>query len=104
MTYLEKHPSCLSTELRAIDPKGFETVITRLQMQTYVTVEDFVYKTDKHGNPYGWGVALFTAPETLYGEDTCRSAYHRDPYESFERIITHLSAKFPQKDLIHFLK
>ena len=29
--------------------KGFETVITRLQMQTYITVADFEYRKDKNG-------------------------------------------------------
>lgn len=38
--------------------KGFETVITRLQMQTYLVVEDFEYLRDKTGTTYGWGVAL----------------------------------------------
>ena len=37
--------------------KGFDTVITNLQMQTYVTVHCFEYAHDKHGRPYGWGIA-----------------------------------------------
>ena len=46
--------------------KGFETVITRLQMQTYLSVADFDYATDKHGVPYGWGIARWTTPEAVY--------------------------------------
>ena len=30
--------------------KGFDTVITRLQMQTYVNIADFVYMQDKYGH------------------------------------------------------
>ena len=39
--------------------KGFDTVITNLQMQTYVTVHSFEYAHDKYGRPYGWGVARY---------------------------------------------
>ena len=35
--------------------KGFDTVITNLQMQTYITVHSFEYAHDKFGKPYGWG-------------------------------------------------
>ena len=34
---------------------GFETCITRLQMQSYVCIADFVYMQDRYGRPYGWG-------------------------------------------------
>lgn len=37
--------------------KGFDTVMTNLQMQTYVTVHSFESAYDKYGQPYGWGVA-----------------------------------------------
>ncbi len=37
--------------------KGFDTAITNLQMQTYVTVHSFEYAQDKYGRPYGWGTA-----------------------------------------------
>ena len=36
--------------------KGFDTVITSLQMQTYITAHSFEYAHDKHGQPYGWGI------------------------------------------------
>lgn len=75
--------------------KGFDTVITRLQMQTYVCISDFVYMLDKFGAPYGWGVAEYTTPEALLGGDFVTSAYRRDPEESGERIAEHLKAVFP---------
>ncbi len=75
--------------------KGFDTVITRLQMQTYVCISDFVYMLDKFGAPYGWGVAEYAPPEALLGEDFVTSAYRRDPEESGERIAGHLKAVFP---------
>ncbi len=75
--------------------KGFETVITRLQMQTYICVSDFVYEKDKQGKPYGWGVAEYAAPESLLGEDSVRGAYNFKPEKSRELIFEHLKAILP---------
>ena len=77
---------------------GFETCITRLQMQSYVCIADFVYMQDKYGRPYGWGVAEYVTPEELLGYDFITSAYHRDPQESRERILRHLQSLLPNAD------
>ena len=83
----------LSKELRdRCGAKGFDTVITRLQMQTYLCVADFVYMTDRHGKPYGWSVAKYAAPETLLGYDYVTGAYARQPAASRERIVDKLRA------------
>ncbi len=74
---------------------GFETCITRLQMQSYVCIADFVYMQDKYGRPYGWGVAEYATPEELLGDDFITSAYQRDPQESKERMMQHLSSILP---------
>lgn len=79
--------------------KGFETVITRLQMQTYVTVHSFEYSKDKHGKPYGWGVARYAVAEDVLGAEVTRSAYHRDPAESKARLLAHLQALCSQASL-----
>jgi hypothetical protein len=76
--------------------KGFDTAITRLQMQTYVTVHSFEYSRDKHGNPYGWGVARYAASEDVLGEDVTRSAYSRTPEGSKARLMAHLRTLCPQ--------
>lgn len=86
---------------------GFETVITRLQMQTYVTVSDFVYMRDKFGKPYGWGVAQYSTPEALFGYDFVTSAYKRDPRLSEEKIIAHLKSCLPfapEEQIINLIK
>ena len=70
---------------------GFETCITRLQMQSYVCIADFVYMQDRYGRPYGWGVAEYATPEELFGYDFITSSYQRDPQESKERMMQHLS-------------
>lgn len=70
---------------------GFETIITRLQMQTYVNTADFVYMTDKNGRTYGWGVAEYTTPEEMFGENYISDAYSEEPQKSFERVLEHLN-------------
>jgi len=78
--------------------KGFETVITRLQMQTYVTAADFVYMRDKYGKPYGWGMAEYATPEQVMGTDFRAHVYDREPEESYERILAHLQDLFPETE------
>ena len=71
--------------------RGFDQVAARLQMLTYLCIQDFEYELDRHGQPYGWGLARFTTPEALYGRRLVRSAYRRAPEESLRRITAHLS-------------
>ena len=107
---IAEHGSLLSKKLKALcdyrkgGNKGFETVITRLQMQTYVTISNFEYETDKHGKPYGWGVARYSTPEALYGYDLVTSAYKRQPSESKARIAAHLTRLLPHASEADILK
>ena len=84
--------------------KGFDGVITRLQMQTYVCVADFEYMRDKYGKQYGWGVARYSTPEELLGYEAVTSAYSREPAESLERILDHLKKVLPEADGARLLK
>ena len=96
-----EHGALLSKELKRLcdyhkdGNKGFETVITRLQMQTYINIADFVYMQDRFGKPYGWGVAKYSTPEALFGYETVTAAYQRDPRESLNRMVPHLSQILP---------
>ncbi len=74
---------------------GFETIITRLQMQTYLCIADFVYQQDKYEKPYGWGVAKYSTPENLFGYPMVSSAYKRSPEGSLGKILDHLSRVLP---------
>ena len=76
--------------------KGFDTVITNLQMQTYVTVHSFEYARDKYGRPYGWGVARYAVTEDVLGEAVTQGAYSRKPEESKARILHHLGLLCPE--------
>lgn len=86
----------------------FDAYVTRLQMACLVVTEDFVYPTDRHGNRYGWGWALLTTPEHLFGRDACLCppargglfgglrGGSRTPEESRERLLSHLHSLLPK--------
>ena len=76
--------------------KGFDTVITNLQMQTYVTVHSFEYAHDKYGRPYGWGVARYAVTEDVLSTEVTQGAYDRPPEESKARMIQHLGLLCPE--------
>lgn len=107
---LTEHGALLSKELKRLcnyrkgGNRGFDTVITRLQMQTYVTIGDFVYMQDKFGQTYGWGVTQYITPEVQFGYDFVTSAYRKDPAESRADILAHLQSILPDADETQLLK
>ena len=110
---VSRYGTLLSKKLKSLcgygrgGEKGFDGVITRLQMQTYVCISDFEYMRDKYGNQYGWGVARYSTPENLFGYDAVTSAYFREPEESKKRIFNHIKELFPQaaeKDILKLIK
>lgn len=84
--------------------KGFDPIVTRLQMQTYLCISDFVYREDRFGKPYGWGVAQYATPEQVLGYDYARSGYAREPGESRERLLASVSRVLPDADEKTLLK
>ena len=94
--------SLSSKELRALagygkgGEKGFDGRITRLQMQSYLLITDFVYAMDRYGREYGWGIAYYGTPEHRFGEDWLAEAYREDPSRSKERVYAHLQSLFPE--------
>lgn len=98
---LMENGSMITRELRAAcgftGPKmrsKFDRYITRLQMACRIVTEDFVYPLDRHGHEYGWGWALLTTPETLFGRDACTTSL--TPEESRQRMIAHFKTIIPQ--------
>lgn len=107
------HGALLSKELKEIcnyrkgGNKGFDTVITRLQMQTYVNIADFVYNRDKKGQTYGWGIAKYSTPEKQFGYDLVTAAYKREPLESRQLILKHMAEVLPdvdEKEILRLIK
>ena len=107
---IAKYDSILSKELKRLGGfgkhgrKGFDTIMTRLQMQGYVVTEDFEYQRDKYGNIYGWGVARYATPERRFGEQFINTIYLHEPKQSKERIVKYLSSLLPRADSKQILK
>jgi hypothetical protein len=75
---------------------GYDTIMTRLQMATYLIIVDFEYLLDKYNQPYGWGIARYTTPELLIGKSLILSCSHHTAEESFHRLQDYLSHLLPQ--------
>ncbi len=75
--------------------KGFEGVMTTLQMQTYISVHSFRRRVNKKNEEYGWPVANFIISEKLFGTEHVRSSYHLSQEEAKRKIIDRVKVKFP---------
>ena len=75
--------------------KGFEGVMTALQMQMYLTTRDFRQKKNKKGEEYGWHVAVFTTPENMWGYRNVTAAYKESPAESASKVLEHVAKMYP---------
>ena len=100
MRYLAAHPYALSPRAKRECgfTKGYDTVLTRLQMQTWVVTADFVYSRDAHGVPYGWGNAVIDLAERWLGDETLSVPDGRTPEESFERVVGRILRAMPNAD------
>lgn len=78
--------------------KGFETVITRLQMQTYIVPVNYEYSVRKSGEEFGWGNCRYDIADNYWGKKLCCSAYKREPEESYERIMKQFKKLLPEAD------
>ena len=75
--------------------KGFDGVLTNLQMQTYLCIRDFRRRRNKKGGEYGWSIAVLSRPEHLWGYGHVTSAYREEPAESAKRIAEHVTGIYP---------
>ena len=48
--------------------KGFDGVITTLQMQTYLCLRDFRQRKNKKGESYGWPIAIYSMPDIILAQ------------------------------------
>lgn len=93
---LSEYGSLLSKEWKRLcgfsktGKKGFDSILTRLQMRGYVTTVDFEYQQDRYGNIYGWGIAKYATPEYSFGSAFADNVYRHTPEESKAKIIRHL--------------
>lgn len=96
MNYLLSRLPMQSKDARRMGPvqKGYDASLTRLQMQTFLINQDFVYSLDKHGRPYGWGNALLTTPEHWLGQQIVDGA-GCSPDDSLRFMGAHLHGALP---------
>ena len=86
--------------------KGFDGVITSLQMQMYLCVRDFRQRKNKQGEEYGWPIAIYATPEHLWGYDYVTSVYKENAEDSAKRIAEHMMDIYPiatEKQIKKFL-
>ena len=78
--------------------KGFDGVMTQLQMRSFVTIHSFAYNRDRFGRPYGWGLACYALMEQAFGGDIVNAAENRSPLESRERVKEQIRRVCPEAD------
>ncbi|MBR2767760.1 MAG: hypothetical protein IKD68_02385 [Solobacterium sp.] len=79
--------------------KGFDTSITRLQMQCYVIISDFEYEMSKTGEFYGWGIARYAIPEEYPGKKKFTDkVYQHTVEDSRRRVKKHLKSVLEDTD------
>lgn len=74
--------------------KNFEGTLTKLQMQSYLTVKDFKPRLNKKGEEFGWAVAIMTPPEYLWGYKSVSGRYKESPAVSYDKIIKQIQKHF----------
>ncbi len=72
--------------------------ITDLQMKTYLCIKDFRQRKNKKGEFYGWPIAIYAKPETLWGYDYVTSRYNENPIDSGNAIARHITELYPIAD------
>ncbi|MDP4091374.1 MAG: hypothetical protein Q8930_19180 [Bacillota bacterium] len=99
---LTEKGNMLSTDMKELGgfgkdgEKGFDSALTLLQMQTYITVKCFEHKRDKSGREYGWGIGRYALSEAVFGADFVTSKYKSEPEESKKLIANHIAKLFPE--------
>ena len=67
--------------------RGFEGVMTSLQMDTYLIMSGFRRRVSKAGSEYGWAISYYSPPESVFGYERVRSSYCEDPETSYGRLF-----------------
>lgn len=94
---LEETGSETSTFLRYkanMSKATFDSSNSRLQMRTFMMISAFDYRLTKEGRPYGWGIARYALPETIYPNlETALDSIK--PETAAKILLEQLRAKFP---------
>ena len=90
----------LSTDLRVRTgmtdkASGFDAIINTLQMKCFVLPTCFEYSIDRHGRPYGWGLARYSLSDAKYGKLIEAAEAKYTPREAKELLISHVMELCP---------
>lgn len=102
---LEIHRELLSSELKALagfgkdGEKGFSTVTTQLEMQTYIVTRGFRQRRNKKDEPYGWAVGVYSLAEELFSHAHIASCYSMTPQDAFDKILARAAEIAPKSDI-----
>ena len=77
---------------------NFEGTVTALQMKLYLVMRDFRQRRNRRGEPYGWPIAVYAAPESVWGYETVTADYAEAPEASEKRILRRLEELYPIPD------
>ena len=75
--------------------KNLGGAVSDLQMRGYLVIRDFRRRINKRGEAYGWPIAVYAMPETLWGYDHIAAAYALEPAASKARIYEQVRRCFP---------
>lgn len=89
-----------STAPRSSMCSSLDRMLTRLQMAGRLCIENFEYPVAASGHHYGWGLARYTTPEALYGEEILQ-CQDRTPLESRARLAEMLIKAAPEASARH---
>ena len=74
---------------------NFEGTICSLQQKLYLVDSDFRRRKNRYGIEYGWHIARYAMPETIWGYDFITSEYAADPVDSYGRVVTRIKTIYP---------
>ena len=75
--------------------KNFEGTICSLQQKIYLVDSDFRRRLNRYGMEYGWHIARYAMPETIWGYDYITSEYASEPVDSYDRIVVRIKTLCP---------
>ncbi len=98
--------SMVSTELRRITGftpnnddapigKDFDSIVTTLQMQTFISTSAFEQPVDRHGRPFGWGLARYALSDLRFRDEITRAEERYSPQEAKTLIEEHVARLCP---------
>ena len=85
-------------KLLGIKKSAADALLAKLQMQSYLITKDFKPRINKHGENYGWPVAVMTPPEYLWGYKFVTGQYKEMPGESYRRMVGQISKFYDVTD------